>query len=256
MRQRCAVALIAALLATPARAGNFGDVELVTGQVTLQTQDGRVLQLRVGDVVPDGVELLTGKDGELHIATEDGGYVALRPGTRLRVAEYRAEGDDLDTQVLSLLRGSFRSITGWIGKHNAERYKITTPTATIGVRGTDHEPSYLPQDDEAVGAETPAGTYDKVNEGASYIENQGGRVEIRPNQSGYAPPGRATPQRLRKVPQFFRATANEHRILVRREELRKIFEKRRSERREALKARFERLRGRRDGHEERGQRRN
>ena len=132
------------------------------------------------------------------------------------------------------------------GKHNPERYKITTPTATIGVRGTDHEPSYLAEDDEGVTAETPPGTYDKVNEGASYIESEGGRVDIATSQAGFAPRGRFKPQRLKKIPLFFRATANERRILVRREQLKKTMEKRRADRREALKARFERLKDRRE----------
>lgn len=244
------------LLPSPSGAADFGQVELVSGQVTLQTQEGQVLLPRPGDTVPAGAELVTGKAGELHIATADGGYLAMRPNTRLRVAEFRAEGDDLDTQVLSLLRGSFRSITGWIGKHNPDRYKITTPTATIGVRGTDHEPSYLAEDDEAVNADTAYGTYDKVNEGASYIESEGGRVEVLTSQSAFAPRGSLKPRRLKRVPGFFRTTVNEHLILVRREQLKKILEKRRAERREALKARFERLKDRREERRENRRRRN
>lgn len=240
-----AAALLAATLSLPALASDFGEVELVSGQVTLQTQDGQIHVPRLGDVVPDGAELVTGSSGELHVATADGGYLALRPNTRLRIAEFRADGDDLDTEVLSLLRGSLRSITGWIGRHNPERYRITTPTATIGVRGTDHEPSYLAEGDDAVTAATPAGTYDKVNEGASFIENEIGRVDVQVSQSGFAPRGRAKPQRLKAIPKFFRATANEHRILVRREQLRKAIEQRRTDRRDALKERLERMKNRR-----------
>ena len=251
-----AVGLFAALQAGRALASDFGEVELVSGQVTMQTQDGRVLLPKLGDIVPTGAELVTGKGGELHIATADGGYLALRANTRLRVSEFRAEGDDLDTQFLSLVRGSFRSITGWIGKHNPERYKVTTPTATIGVRGTDHEPSYLAEDDEAVTVDTPYGTYDKVNDGASYLENESGRVEILPSQSGYAPHGRVKPLRLGRIPKFFKATANEHRVLVRREQLRKIVERRRSERREAMKAKLERMKDRREDRQDRRRKRN
>ena len=134
-----AAALCAASAA--AFATDFGEVELVSGQVTVQTQDGRVSAPKVGDHIPVGAELATGRDGELQVQTNDSGFVALRPNTRLRVADYRAEGDELDTQILSLVRGTFRSITGWIGRYNQDRYKITTPPATICVRGTDHEPS-------------------------------------------------------------------------------------------------------------------
>lgn len=249
-------ALLIALLPALASAADFGEVEFVAGQVTLQTQDGQVKLPRQGDIVPVGAELVTGKTGELHIATADGGYLALRPNTRLRVAEFRAEGDDQDTQILSLLRGSFRSITGWIGKHNSDRYRIVTPTATIGVRGTDHEPSYIPEDADEFGVGMPVGTYDKVNEGWSYIESEGGRIDVLPGHSGFAPRGRAKPQRLGKTPSFFHATANERRILVRREQLRKVLEKRRDERREALKSRLERKKGRREDRPENRRTRN
>ena len=246
MRLLFAALTAAALLPVLASATDFGAIELVEGQVTVQTQEGQVLLPKVGDTVATGAELVTGRDGELHIATEDGGYLALRPNTRVRIAEFRAEGDDLDTQILSLLRGSFRAVTGWIGKHNPERYKITTPTATIGVRGTDHEPTYIPDGDEAVGPGSPPGTYEKVNEGVAYLESEGGRVEVAPSQAGYAPRGRIKPTRLAQIPKFFRASANEHRILVRREQLRKAFEQHRAERREDQRARLERMKVRQD----------
>lgn len=36
-----------------------------------------------------------------------------------------------------LVKGGFRTITGLIGKANQEDYRVTTPTATIGIRGTE-----------------------------------------------------------------------------------------------------------------------
>jgi len=248
----CALALLGA--AVPAFATDFGTVELVTGQVTVQTQDGRVRAPRVGELIPAGADLVTGKDGEIHIETSDSGFVALRPNTRLRVADYRAEGDELDTQILSLVRGTFRSVTGWIGRYNADRYRVTTPTATIGVRGTDHEPSYLlPEDVMSTAAEAglEPGTYDKVNEGESWIENEGGRVEIAQNQSGFAHESRARPARLKKIPGFFKGTRNEKRISERREMLKKVIEQRRLKQRAKLKEKLERVKERREKRKER-----
>ena len=237
----------AILVTTSAAASDFGQVELVEGDVIVRTADGRASSPKVGDTIPEGAEIDTGKDGELHVATTDSGYVALRPDTQLRVTQYVAEGNALDTQVLSLLRGTFRSITGWIGRDTPDRYRITTPTATIGVRGTDHEPAYIPPDDAstAPGDDRAPGTYDKVNEGGSFIENDAGRVEIGASQSGFAAHGRAPPARLARIPRFFRATRNERRIVVRREALRKVIEQRRAERRRHLRERRERRRRRR-----------
>ena len=242
-------ALVLLGAAAPALAVDFGAVELVAGQVTVQTQEGRVIAPRVGDRIQAGADIVTGKDGEIHIETLDAGFVALRPNTRLRIAEYRAEGDELDTQILSLLRGTFRSVTGWIGRYNADRYRVTTPTATIGVRGTDHEPSYLlPEDVMATAAEAglEPGTYDKVNEGSSWIENSGGRVEIARNQAGFAHASQARPARLKRIPGFFKGTRNEKRIGERREQLKKVIEQRRATQLAKLKEKLQRMKERRE----------
>lgn len=37
-----------------------------------------------------------------------------------------------------LLRGGFRAVSGLIGKGNADQYRVRTPVATIGIRGTDY----------------------------------------------------------------------------------------------------------------------
>jgi hypothetical protein len=104
-----------------------------------------------------------------------------------------------------------------------------------------------PDDAEALaagGGQAP-GTYDKVNEGSSYIENEAGRVDVVRGQAGFAPRGHARPQRLGQIPRFYAATRNEHRIVERREQLRKVLEKRRAERRDQPKRRLERERERR-----------
>jgi hypothetical protein len=38
----------------------------------------------------------------------------------------------------SLLKGGFRSVSGLIGKLNPDEYRVATPVATIGIRGTDY----------------------------------------------------------------------------------------------------------------------
>jgi len=67
---------------------------------------------------------------------EDGGYIGVRPNTQMRIANYKAEGGPDDQSVISLLQGSFRSITGWIGKLGGSNYRIVTRTVTI--RGSRH----------------------------------------------------------------------------------------------------------------------
>jgi hypothetical protein len=123
----------------------------------------------------------------------------------MRITKYQANGDASDTSVIGLLKGTLRSVTGFIGKYNQKNYLIRTPTATIGVRGTDHEAYVIPAGDST----GEAGTYDKVNTGGTFIQSPQGRTEVTPNQAGFAQRG-AKPRVLDSVPGFFKPTRNEH----------------------------------------------
>ncbi|OQA33270.1 MAG: FecR protein [Betaproteobacteria bacterium ADurb.Bin341] len=186
-------------LAWPATAGK---VDLVTGDVrciAAGSQEKRPLKL--ADTVNEGDTLLTGPDGEVLLAMEDGGQLALHANSQMRIDQYQAEGSKTDTSILNLLQGAMRSVTGWIGKYNPRRYEVRTPTATIGVRGTDHETRVIPEGS----SEGPAGTYDKVNIGATEMRTAQGSTRILPNRAGFVPAhGRVKPKLLDRIPGFFR----------------------------------------------------
>ncbi|MGH8562095.1 MAG: hypothetical protein ACRES4_09040, partial [Nevskiales bacterium] len=86
-------------------ANSFGVVELAEGQVSVIDASQTITTPLIGDTITEGSTLITGPDGELHIETVDNGLVALRPNTRLRVDEYRAEDADGGRQILSLVKG-------------------------------------------------------------------------------------------------------------------------------------------------------
>jgi plasmid stabilization system protein ParE len=231
------VMLLAALggLTLAARAAETaGKVELVSGQVRVMDAAQAERPVKAGDSVREGESIVTGADGEIHLEMADGGTIAVRPNTRLRIAEYRARGDDQDKGVFSLLAGGFRSITGWIGKFNPRSYQVRTPTATIGIRGTDHEPMVIPEGS----GEGEAGTYDKVNAGATYIESEGTVVEVPEQRAAFAPligPGpRPVPRLLERIPPFFRPGLNEQLLERRHEAIQHLLERRRFERRQFL----------------------
>jgi hypothetical protein len=176
-----------------------GTVAIADGSALQYGPDRVAHKIAVGDKIYEGDALVTMPDAELHVNMADGGYLALRPNTTLRVTLYQANGDASDKSVIGLLKGSFRSITGWIGKTYPANYAINTPTATIGVRGTDHEPAYVPEG-------TPgqdAGTYDNVYAGGTTISNAAGRVDVSPDHAGFVDPRRTVaPRVLEHVPTF------------------------------------------------------
>ena len=197
----------------PAGAGEkieAGKVELIEGQVSVTGADSKPRNVLTGSILLEGDSVSTGDKGELHAEMADGAVIAVRPNSQIRIVRYRAKGNSSDASVMSLLKGSFRSVTGWIVKTNPQNYKVQTPIATIGARGTDHEPMYL----TAGSTEGVPGAYDKVNIGSTVIEaNSGASITVAAGQAGFAGPGaQAKPQVLASIPAAFRVPANDSRM--------------------------------------------
>jgi FecR-like protein len=191
----------------PAPLRAAGKVVLVEGDTRFLDASGASRRPKVGDPLHEGERVVTGADGEVHLSMEDGGYIGVRPDTDLGVVTFKADGGADDGEVLYLVKGSFRTITGWIGKAGAA--VVRTFDATIGIRGTDHEPLVVP----AGAARGEPGTYDRVYIGATVIENAEGSVELHVGQSGFAPRGDViSPERLAIVPSLFQPTRNEGRF--------------------------------------------
>ena len=186
-----------------------GTVSLVEGDVRFVDVTQQARRPKVGDTVYEGEGIVTGPDGEVHLDMEDGGYIGVRPGTRLNIVNFKAEGGADDNFLLNLLEGSFRSVTGWITRSTHKRADVQTPTVTIGVRGTDYEPLVIPEGSKA----GEAGTYDRVNIGETEMRTAEGSVVVKPNQAGFVPrSGPPRPRVLARVPPVFKPTRNEKRF--------------------------------------------
>ena len=141
-------------------------------------------KLQVGDAVFVGERIQAEANSEAVLQTNDSGYIALRPGGVFVVEQFAANRQDGDNVSIRLIQGGLRLLTGWIGKINPKGFRIATPTATIGIRGTDHEP-YVVTEELAAALAQPAGTYDKVNSGATVLEANSKSVDISPGYVGF-----------------------------------------------------------------------
>jgi hypothetical protein len=183
-----------------------GQIDLVEGSVSVTTAAGQLRIPGKGERIEAGDSIITGRDGEVHVHMDDNGLIALRANTFLKIEAYTAEGGTEDNAVFRLLKGSFRSVTGWIGKNNPQRYAVRTSTATVGIRGTDHETLVIED-----GAE--AGTYDKVNTGETELATPLGKVKVLPGQAAFTPKaGVAAPRLLPAIPPVFVPAKNEAKI--------------------------------------------
>ncbi len=95
---------------------------------------GETRVLTVGSDIFVGDLLRTGPHGNVQIKFSDQTELVVGPNSTLRIEDYLLRGETtVSSFAVDALEGTFRFATGLSPK---ESYKITTPTGTIGVRGT------------------------------------------------------------------------------------------------------------------------
>lgn len=176
-----------AVVSSTAYAAVAGHVQFVSGNVQITDPVGQVRPARKGDAINEGDVLISALQSSAQIKMQDGGFVAVRPDTRMKFDRFVFSGkeDGSEKSFFSLFKGGFRAITGMIGRLNKQNYQITTAAATIGIRGTDHE-TFVITPDSPLAQMAPSGAYNKVNVGATYMATEKGTIFVQPNQMGYA----------------------------------------------------------------------
>ncbi|MBI2312532.1 MAG: FecR domain-containing protein [Betaproteobacteria bacterium] len=139
-RQAALLAAISAAFPTAGYAAVAGRIDFSVGEVSATAPDGKVRPLARGAEVAVGDTIVTGATGRAQVRFTDGAYSSVQPQTQFRVDDYQYAGktDGSEKSFFSLLKGGLRTITGAIGRVNKQAYRVTTPTATIGIRGTEY----------------------------------------------------------------------------------------------------------------------
>ena len=195
-----ALLYLTAMLVLASACGNVyaavaGQVQFVYGAVQLTTEAGKSHPIQKGDAVNEGDTLTTAPAASAQIKMQDGGFIAVRPDSRLKFDSFKFNGkqDGSEQSFFSLFKGGFRAVTGLIGKINKPNYRITTPAATLGIRGTDHE-TFVVAPGSPMASVASAGTYNKVNLGETSMTTGKGTISILPNQMGFAGAADQMPQ--------------------------------------------------------------
>jgi hypothetical protein len=137
--KRFALLAVAAvgLVHSPVMAGGAGVVTFAGGEVRVDNSaPGGV---SAGTQIREGAVLETGADGYLHVKFPDRGLLILRPNSRVVVSDYASdESDRSRTRIrIEVSSGVVRHITGEWAKRKPEQFRVNTPVAALGVRGTD-----------------------------------------------------------------------------------------------------------------------
>lgn len=171
-------AAVAAALSSMAYGEAAGRIDFAVGGVQISDASGTVRAAKKGEIFYSGDRVSTGK-GRIQLRFTDGGYMSLMPGSVFSVDNYALEGKSpTDARAqFSLLKGGLRTITGSIGHVNREAYRLKTPVATIGIRGTEYVVSH-----------TDAGLIVSVGGGAVALHNDSGQLMIHAGQSAFVAP--------------------------------------------------------------------
>jgi hypothetical protein len=119
-----------------------GTAQFTSGDVSVR-RGAATQPLAKGSTLESGDAIITGARGLAQVKFSDGGSVSIQPNSQFDITRYADKNDAKeDSFLVNLARGSMRAITGLIGKRNTANYKVTTSTATVGIRGSSFKLSY------------------------------------------------------------------------------------------------------------------
>lgn len=120
----------------PVPAGMADDVQ---GEVTAGLPGAQARKLAVKDVVYNGETVATGKKASVQVRLADGTLLSLGEQSSIEIvdAAYDPARPDAASAVCRLSQGVFRCLTGEVTAQAPDRFRLETPLAVIGVRGTE-----------------------------------------------------------------------------------------------------------------------
>lgn len=147
-----------------------GFVLIAKGGAIATDQQGTERPLKRRSKVMEGDVISTDATGMIQIRFVDKALLTLKANSSLDISAYRQakeQGED-EQVVMNLITGGFRTITGSIGKGDKSAYKVKTPAASIGIRGTNYEVAQEPSGDFVMA----------VWDGGITVSNEQGSLDI------------------------------------------------------------------------------
>jgi hypothetical protein len=137
MRKALIGMAVAVAAAFPALAADVGLVKVSKGSVQIE-RNGAKVAAPVGAAVQASDVIMTGADGSAGITFTDNSLVSVGPNSVFAIDKYRFDSTTHAGEFEgSLRKGRLAAISGKMVKQSPESMKIRTPSAIMGVRGTE-----------------------------------------------------------------------------------------------------------------------
>jgi len=135
--RRLAALMLSALFATCASAAEIGRIKVAKGQVTVERK-GEALPGAVGMRLEPADVLKTGADGSVGITMADNSLLSAGPNSILSLDRFDFDPTSNQGRFdAQLQKGSLAVISGRMAKQSPEAMTVRTPSAILGVRGTE-----------------------------------------------------------------------------------------------------------------------
>ena len=170
---QCVVLLFVASFCLSASAADLAaQVILAKGQVSAVSTLGKTRTLERRSKIYSGEVIKTGANGSVQLRFIDKALMTIKPSSELSITSYLYDDGSRGTSkkevVMNLVTGGFRTITGIIGKGDKSAYRVQTPAASVGIRGTNYEIQQESSDSYVMA----------VYVGGISVENEAGSIDL------------------------------------------------------------------------------
>ncbi|WP_051678493.1 FecR family protein [Thiomicrospira pelophila] len=158
---------------------SVGTIVLATGEVEIQRAD-QLIEAKTGSSIFEQDKILTRDNARAQLRFSDNTVITLGRNTEFGVETFLNEGSNQAEAKFNIAKGTFKAITGQIGKAAPDKFKVKTRTATIGIRGTIFSGRVTPEremiatlsgliyvieDQTGLSVEVPAGQFTNIMPG-------------------------------------------------------------------------------------------
>jgi len=127
----------AASLLVGAAAADVGQIKIAKGQVAVERK-GQTLAGQVGLLLEPADILKTGADGSVGITMRDNSLLSAGPNSILSLEHFEFDATTSQGRFDARLhRGTLAVVSGRIAKRSPQAMTVRTPSAVLGVRGTE-----------------------------------------------------------------------------------------------------------------------
>ncbi|WP_263832461.1 FecR domain-containing protein [Sulfurospirillum oryzae] len=167
---------------------SIGKVSLLKGEAAA-SRDNQTIKLSTNSHIEEHDMIVTSNNSQIQLTFEDKTVITLGSSSVLDIQEYLNDAQQPKAKF-KFNQGTFKSITGEIGKKAPENFNLETKTATIGIRGTtvagsagyENGQNYVSLLSDSDGG---VGQIVITNHGGTQILNQAGPLQF---SSSFAPP--------------------------------------------------------------------